>query len=292
MKKIYLIPISVLFLGGFLSLKKAGVSNVEKYFQNNGHKNAAGSTTARTGAPGEQNCTSCHAGSAQSGASENNLFVLNGLSPVTSYTPGSSYTVTLAMASNPAKKGFQAIALDASNNMAGNFTAQIGNTNVTTQGTKKYVNHTVTSNSSTTPIWLWTWAAPATQVGDVTFYVATNKANNNGQNSGDVIYLSQHVISSTLGTSEPISNESNFSAGYAASKNALVLDFTTFSAGDMHINLLDLSGKSVLNLDLGKAQIGKNLESIQLPESINNGIYIVNFFVNNTVMSSKISIQK
>jgi hypothetical protein len=42
--------------------------------------------------------------------------------PVSNYTLGSTYTVTLAMNSNPAKKGFQATALSGSNVMAGTFT--------------------------------------------------------------------------------------------------------------------------------------------------------------------------
>ena len=108
--------------------------------------NSGGAAAGKTGAPGEQNCTACHSGTAQDGANENLLTILNGTTPVTQYTPGQQYTVTLSMASNPTKKGFQATALTSSNVMAGAFTGQSGNTSIS--GTsKKYANHTASSNT-------------------------------------------------------------------------------------------------------------------------------------------------
>ena len=83
---------------------------------------ANGPAGGKTGAPGEQNCTSCHSGATQNGANENLLVVNNDIGfGITQYTPGASYTVNLSMASNPAKKGFQVTALNAATTMAGNF---------------------------------------------------------------------------------------------------------------------------------------------------------------------------
>ena len=84
--------------------------------------NANGPSGGQAGAPGEQNCTSCHSGATQNGANENLLVVNNDIGfGITQYTPGASYTVNLSMASNPAKKGFQVTALNAANTMAGNL---------------------------------------------------------------------------------------------------------------------------------------------------------------------------
>jgi hypothetical protein len=291
MKKIYIFPFAAVVLVGALSFQRSGNFTVEKYLAKNGHQlNANGAGSGQAGAPGEQNCTSCHSGTALSGSSENVLLVLNGATPTTSYVPGASYTVALSMSSNPAKKGFQATALSASNAMAGTFVAS---TNTQINGTtKKYANHTSTSNTSTTLAWAWTWTAPSTDVGDVTFYVATNKTNNNNNNSGDAIYLSQHVIASTLGVQEEENVAANFSAGYSSSTNSLALNFTTLSAGEMNLNLVDLSGKSVFTYNMGNALVGENSEKIVLPADLKSGIYIVNFFVNNKAMSSKVMIQK
>ena len=86
--------------------------------------NGGGTVAGRSGAPGEQNCTACHSGTTQDGSTENVVVVLDANNnPVTSYVAGSTYTVTLGMSSNPAKKGFQATALKTSDNtMAGGFT--------------------------------------------------------------------------------------------------------------------------------------------------------------------------
>ena len=291
MKKIYIFPLAAVVFVGALSFQRTGNFTVEKYLAKNGHKlNANGSGPGKSGAPGEQNCTSCHSGTALSGSSENVLLLLNGVTPTTTYVPGASYSVALSMSSNPAKKGFQATALSASNAMAGSFVAS-ANTQIN-GSVKKYANHTGTSNTNSTMVWGWTWNAPTTDVGDVTFYVATNKANNDGGNSGDAIYLSQHVISSTLGVQEEENVAANFSAGYSSSTNSLALNFTTLSAGEMNLNLVDLNGKSVFTYNMGNAVIGENKEKITLPSDLKNGIYIVHFFVNNKAMSSKVMIQK
>ena len=292
MKKHYILPISAIIFAGFLSFQKSGNFKIEKFFSKNGHLNASGSPIGRTGAPGEQNCTGCHSGSAQSGATENTLVLINNFTPVTTYLPGSTYSATLTMASNPAKKGFQATALDGTNTMAGTFVAS---TNTAISGTtRKYANHKSTSNTSAVTSWLWSWTAPATNVGDITFYVATNKTNSNNNDSGDIIYLSQHVIgvSASSGISEVEKQGNNFIAGYAPDNNSVIFNFNNLSAGDLFFNLVDMNGRSVFTYDLGAAQIGENKQSIILPSDLKNGMYVVNLFLNNRAMSAKISVQK
>ncbi len=293
MKKNYFIFSVAALALGFISFQRTGNVEVEKFLAKNQHKNANGAPSAKTGAPGENSCTQCHSGTAQSGATENTFVLLSGLTPVTSYTPGATYNVSVSMASAPAKKGFQATALSSSNVMAGTFTGQtVGGTSVSTSGGRKYANHTSTSNTSTNMAWVWTWTAPATNVGDVTFYVATNKANNNTTDSGDAIYLSQHIVGSTAGIDDNESVKSNFVAGYNAETNAVKIDFTSLTAGEMFFNLVDMNGRSVFNYEMGNAQIGKNATSIKLPNDLKNGIYFVNVFINNTPMSAKIQVQK
>jgi len=271
MKKNYILSLSAIVILGAVSFQKSGDFKVEKYFTKNGHlKHSGGEPTAQTGAPGETNCSSCHAPAAVDGTAENNLTVLSGVTPVSSYVPGTTYSIALNMASNPAKKGFQATALTSANVMAGTFTGVVGNTTVFTASSKKYANHTATSNTNATTLWGWSWTAPATDVGNVTFYVATNKTNNSNTNAGDVIYLSQHVITSTLGLVEQTEYQSNFTVGYSPENNSAVFNFTTLSVGEMVLNLVDLNGRSVFHSDLGTAQIGQNNQSVALPYDLKN----------------------
>ncbi len=293
MKKI-LIPVVLLSVSiGFFAFR-SDLSDWNKF-----HKsplNSGGSQAARTGAPGEQNCTSCHSGSTQAGTTENVFTVLDANNnPVSTYILGETYTVNLALTSSPSKKGFQSTVLTGANAMAGDFTAgtttQI-NTSTVSGGQRKYANHKSTSNSSQTPLWSWSWTAPATNVGNVTFYVASNISNNNGQNSGDQIYLSQHVISapSTAGVEE---NEfkSFFKASYNSDKNGVQLNFNSLKADRIHINIVDLSGKSVVARTIGIAKIGENSEFVPFSNQLPKGYYVVNMFLNNKALSSKIVVQ-
>jgi hypothetical protein len=253
--------------------------------------NSGGAAAGKTGAPGEQNCTACHSGTAQDGANENLLTILNGTTPVTQYTPGQQYTVTLSMASNPTKKGFQATALTSSNVMAGAFTGQSGNTSIS--GTsKKYANHTSSSNTSTTaPVWTWTWTAPAAGSGEVTFYVASNKTNNNGNDNGDVIYLSQHMISeaSTTGI-ENMAFNNNVVIGSDNESNKVTVAYDLNQSSKMSLNIVDLNGRSVFNKTLINGQIGKNHFEISTRD-FNSGVYIMNFFIDNKPFSKRIIVR-
>ena len=291
MKKNYILGITAIASIAFLSFQSTNTGVVESFKKS--HIFGGGGQSALTGAPGENNCTQCHSGSVQDGTAENTFIVLDGTTPVTNYTVGQSYTVSLQMASNPSKKGFSAVVLDGTNTNAGSFTGMgIGGTQDFTGGGRNYVSHTSASNTDATTFWLWTWVAPATDVGTVTFYVASNSANDDGATSGDMIYLSQHLMGSTASISEEAAVEANFTAGYASNGNKLIVDFNSLTVGNMNLNLVDMNGRSVFSSDLGESQIGENNESVVLPSELEGGIYIVNFFVGNKAMSSKIMIQK
>ena len=288
MKKV-LLPLSFI---GLISALVSVQSNSSKSIETLHFKpqNSGGAAAGKTGAPGEQNCTACHSGSAQDGANENNLTILDGINPVTTYIPGQQYTINLAMNSNPVKKGFQATALSSADAMAGNFTGQSGNTSI--NGTTRiYANHTSTSNtSSAAPIWSWTWTAPATNVGDVTFYVASNKTNNNGNDNGDVIYLSQHTLSAQSSSSLQEQNTSKISIRFNSELNQVIADFSSLNVSKMSFNLMDLSGKSIFSSTLGFSQIGVNQQSIKLPSGLNSGVYMATLFIGNTPLSAKVYI--
>ena len=257
--------------------------------------NANGPSGGQAGAPGEQNCTSCHSGATQNGANENLLVVNNDIGfGITQYTPGASYTVNLSMASNPAKKGFQVTALNAANTMAGNFVAG-ANTQIKTAtisgGQRKYATHKSSSNTSATQTWNWTWEAPATEQGAITFYVATNKANNNGNDNGDIIYLSQHVFLNDDVSIEELEVETNFNAGYSIDKNAVYIEYSTLSIALTSLNVVDLNGKSVFAKKLGASTVGTNKTFVGLPTGLPEGFYVLHFFVGNQAFSKTISVQ-
>ena len=291
MKKNYIIVSSLAIAVGVLSFQRSGDESVEKYLKNQ-HVYPTGDNMGNvSGAPTDGNCTNCHGGNTQSGISKNTLTITSGATPVTSYTPGATYNVALTMNPNPSKKGFEAVAMYGNNVIAGTTSVVSGGGTAITNNRQ---HHTSSSNTSTNFAWIWNWTAPSSNVGNVTFYVCTMVANNNGIETGDVVYLSQHVITpaANAGIESVVGKTQNFSAGYSSDKNAVVMDFSSLVSGKMYFNLVDLSGKSVFTYKMGEAQIGDNHEVIALPEDLKSGIYVVNMFVGNNPMEQKIMIQK
>jgi hypothetical protein len=290
MKKLFL-PITVIVLTfGIFSFRISDLTGFQA-----SPLNANGPSGGQSGAPGEQNCTSCHSGAIQDGSNENLLTINDDLGfGMTQYTPGANYTVNLSMASNPAKKGFQVTALNAANTMAGMFVAG-ANTQLKTAtisgGQRKYATHKNTSNTSATQTWNWTWQAPATEQGAVTFYVATNKANNNSNDNGDVIYLSQHVFFNDDASVDEVTVDNNFSAGYAPDKGEIVISFSTLSIAPTSFNLVDLQGQSVWTKKLENSNVGENKQLVSVPKHLPNGIYVVHFFLGNKSYAAPVSIQ-
>lgn len=253
--------------------------------------NSGGAPSARTGAPGESSCVSCHSGSAQDGNNGINELVLDGGG--TDYDPGVSNSMTLTLTDAANKNGFELVALDDNDEMAGSFTITDATNTQTvsnSQLSRDYVTHT--SNGNSQSVWSFDWDAP-TGSGDVTFYVATNKTNFSGTNSGDVIYLSSHTFSNPqLSASEEEKAENPFEVGYSPSEHALHLDFSVENETEVAVNVVDLSGRSVYYNNEGQYIPGTFSEKVRLPEGLKNGIYSVTIFIGNQPFTNKVMITK
>ncbi|MFK7787734.1 MAG: choice-of-anchor V domain-containing protein [Crocinitomicaceae bacterium] len=292
MKKSYILTSLALASLGFFAFQHATseTSVVEKF--NKEHLFSSGGQSGLTGAPGEQNCTQCHSGTAVVASSENSFALVDAsFAPVSSYVPGDTYTASLQFTSQPAKYGFSSTTLDGTDQMAGALIGSgIGGTQNFNSGGRDYVSHTNSSNSGGT-LFAWSWVAPATDVGPVTFYIASNITNDDGSTTGDVIHLSEHTIGSTASIGEEI-HDPKFVAGYNATTNKLMVDFNSLRVGEMHLNLVDMNGRSVFNYDLGLSEIGENNESITLPSDLSGGMYVVHYFVGNKGMTANILVKK
>ncbi|MEZ5307498.1 MAG: choice-of-anchor V domain-containing protein [Pyrinomonadaceae bacterium] len=154
-----------------------------------------GPPSRRTGAPGEQNCTACHAQSTGSGE-------FSIIAPST-YTPGQTYSIQVKhLTTDTTRKrwGFELTSV-ANNVMAGSF-ANVNATTKIVSGTvgsssRSYIEHTTSgtfANQTGGATWSFNWTAPSTDVGPVTLYAAGIQGNNNGNEDGDRMYLSNLTI--------------------------------------------------------------------------------------------------
>jgi uncharacterized protein (TIGR03437 family) len=154
--------------------------------------------TKSTGAPGEQNCASCHTGTNVN--SGGGVFTLTGVPA--SYQPNQQVTLVLTLSqAGRVFFGFEITAVDDAGRAAGTLSLVPGG-NRTALGTdtvagnqRQYVSQTLAGSAPTggdVDSWNFIWKAPAQSVGRVTFYASGVASNSNGAASGDSVYtLSQ-----------------------------------------------------------------------------------------------------
>lgn len=251
--------------------------------------NSSGSPSARTGAPGEATCTSCHNGSVLDGnAGVNSLTLVAG---GTEYAPDAVNSMQLTFNDASSKNGFQLVVLNEAEEMAGSLAvSDATNTKFVTSAflNREYITHT--SNGTTLSTWTFDWSAPSS--GDVTFYVATNRTNANAQNTGDVVYVSEHTFNAPS-TANILIEEAvapSFNVGYQPETNQLFLDFIVNQTEELSLNITDLNGKSVHFEHLGNYVPGNYSNNVRLNE-LEQGIYSVTLFMNNKPFSGKIYVQ-
>jgi uncharacterized repeat protein (TIGR01451 family) len=158
------------------------------------HAFSSGPPAGYTRAPGEEPeaCAECHVVS-NSGTGQLTLNV-----PRT-YSPGQSYNITVTHANADQTRmrwGFQLTALDPGDDKAGTL-EPLDNLTQTLSGQgpfpeRQYIEHTSQGTflgQRNGASWTFRWTAPASDVGPVTFYVAGNQANGDGNTSGDNIYF-------------------------------------------------------------------------------------------------------
>lgn len=234
---------------------------------------------ARTGAPGEGNCTSCHSGSTMS--AEGVAFFSVGGGP--GYMPGATYPISFSTVGG-ANNGFELTILDASNNAAGTFSAGANN-NVVASGGRSYVRH---NNSEGEGSWTFDWTAPLTDVGELTAYYVLNKANNNGANTGDEIFLGNTAIPPFGASIQESELEKGFKVYFEAAEQVVNVNYSLTDQAKVVLNVQDLNGRLIQTVDFGKQMPGNYQERLTLNGSNLTGIYIVSLFVDNHVMNRKV----
>lgn len=281
MKKIFL-PTLLLSVG---LLSYAFLQNdtvVEKYHVD-GLEMIQSSTNpppARTGAPGEGNCTSCHSGSTMS--AEGLAFLTFEGDP--NYVPGETYNATITTPEGP-KNGFELTILNDDDEKAGHFIAG-ENTSEISFGGREYVRHSSSLGEET---WTFQWVAPEENMGTLTAYYSINKANNNGSTSGDEIFLGSMSIEADGEASiEQELNKSNFQAYFNHSSKTLNLNYSIIEAEKIVLNIQDIAGKLIQTYDFGVEANGNYIKTFDLPQDIEAGTYIVALFVGNRIYNEKL----
>jgi len=154
---------------------------------------ANGPVPARTGGFGEMTCHQCHSNNPINNPSGH--LTLSGVPE--SYTPGTEYLITVAVAHPQlVRAGFQLSARFASGDATGRNAGAFGPLDELTEavpddgGRITYIQHTAMGASVPMPgsgRWMVAWTAPAA-AGPVSFHLAANAANGDGLPRDDFVY--------------------------------------------------------------------------------------------------------
>ena len=207
------------------------------------------------------------------------------------YTPGQTYTINVTVSqSGISLFGFGFEALLASGANAGTLNAGTGSTIKTAMiggNNRRNVVHQMnsgTGNGSHT--WTFTWQAPATNQGDVTFYCGANAANANGSDSGDKVYTFSQLVTAAIpnGISQNLMNEWSIVNQRAA--GLLVINGSTEKADELTVKIFNLAGQEVFVQNGIAVAAGNFTQSVQVPNDL-RGMNVVVVMKGNEVMAKK-----
>lgn len=247
---------------------------ISSYFYSASLSYTAGPPAGRTGSPGDNfiSCASigCH-NSFPTISLTSAIVVTKGFDTVSSYVPGDTLTVNVAIFKNSVTKfGFQATFEDASGNKVG--TPLITDATRTQIKNVNWVEHTSAGTSNFyAALWSFDWISPPQGTGDVTFYAAINATNNDGTPTGDTIYLTQTTITETP-TSIQKYLKDNIEIFPNPFKNRLYLN-----------NLFDIDKVEIHNANgqlIEEFKINSNKIFINF-EKLNAGVYFFKFIEKN-----------
>ena len=233
-----------------------------------------------TGAPGSTNAppgtcanTGCH--NPVNFDPSASIQLLDGSNVVTEYEPGKAYTLRISIVpgnGTPARYGFQAVALNGSDNQAGSWGTLGSGQQVAVLSNRDYLEHSLPSSEN---IFESEWVAPAVGTGDVTFYAAGVAANGAGGSTGD------GVANTTLDVTEsPINSTADANGGIASFDifpnpvaDVLNLQINSRINGDFKLRIMDVTGK-VTSQTAISLQNGQQVTNVPVG-NLNPGLYVV-----------------
>lgn len=221
-----------------------------------------GAQGVRTGSTG-QTCagSTCHGTASASTAVTLKLTDVGTSQAVTDgkYKPLRTYDVELTVSNSSFSNfGFQAEAANSEGGAVGVLTAGTGQ-HITTLGSKKVVEHTSHLSGTTTH---FTWVSPHAGAGTVTFYVAANSINNNGNTGGDVPSLPFTAVFAENNTSVAELAHNISVSAYPNPLHSDILHLTMEDAttGDYTVSAFDLSGRKLTEQVLPVTATGAKTE--------------------------------
>lgn len=235
-----------------------------------------------TGSPGENNCRNCHSTYALN--SSLGSIAISSTMTNWEYVPGQTYQISVTVAQtgkNLFGLGFEALLPSGAN--AGTLTAGTGTTikNATVSGnSRRNVVHQLNGGASAgTHTFTFTWAAPATDVGPITFYAAGDACNGNGSDTGDYVYTSSQVVNpAPTGIIEEAIAPFTFSFYPNPTTEIITVNYALEQSAKVNTTIYDLTGKQI-HAESTNRFPGSQQQSIDV-SNLPAGTYLISLNVN------------
>jgi hypothetical protein len=185
--------------------------------------------------------------------------------------------------------GFEA--LQASGANAGTLTAgtgtHTGNFTVSGNSRKNIIQNTDGGASSNTHTFTFTWVAPTTNIGNVTFYTSGMCCNNNGNEVGDYVYSKSQVVTPVAASvAEEKSEALNMIAYPNPASEMMNLDYTLPESGKVKASIFSMNGQHVMDIFEANQTAGPIHRTFDVT-SLASGLYVINVSVNGKNLEAK-----
>jgi hypothetical protein len=224
-----------------------------------------------SGSPGDSNqsCALCHSGS----SNYNAVPTISTDIPAEGYQLGQTYSITVSVTSNVSKHGFQITAEKSDNSKVGIFTSGTGSQ---TGNSDHLVTHTTAGTAMNS--WTFSWTAPATDEGEITFYAAVNATNSDNDLTGDQIVLThQSFASNTVGITDY--NRISFAIYPNPSNDIIHLEVDENLLNQAEVTITNYQGQIVQKMN-------DNFNQIDI-SNLSKGIYFIQIISGNNIGFSR-----
>lgn len=240
----------------------------------------------RTGSPGETTCTGCHTGFAINDGGGSVVISSPDLGTTWEYLPGDTYTIEVTVSRTGCPLfgfGLECLTGSTPAQNAGTLIVtnpaetHILNATVSTVVRKNMV-HTLNGGLGTdSKTFSFKWAAPTTNVGNVTFYCCGNATNMNGAKTGDHIYSTSQVVTPAFGAglNEPAGNAQTFSVYPNPSNENFHVTYSVAAGERVDFTLMTLDGKVAGPAYTFTGNGSATTSTIILPHDFAAGIYLL-----------------
>ncbi len=243
----------------------------------------------RTGAPGETNCTNCHKAAVNSGGGS---ISISSNIPKDGYKPNIVYKMTVTISQTGVSLfGLGVEALNDNNSNAGTLiVTNSGETKLLTSAGKTNVVHQLNGGQVSTPgakTFTFDWKAPATDIGNVTFYAAGLAANGDTKDdAGDKTYTTKFTVSAASVASVLENKEisvTNLALFPNPSQDNVNLRYELKKDGLVTIELYNANGDLLNTLFSDIKNAGSYTENYNLKANYASGIYFIKIKTDNQI---------